>query len=442
MAHVLNIVHGSTTITLASGACSLLAYVPRAPTSLEEDATIAEPCKIEISGSNVADLQTALQSIELAFRQAERYRDYQLGDRVYLEFTPDGYSDTYRSELLTGKPDFDSNTLDDRWVEKKIDVTLNWTRRFFWEGPQVGVVLSNGSGSSANLPIYNHDDGGAGHDNWGKIEAADVTGNLPTPPIITLNNNYASGDLLDIYLAHNFHSTPQYLINTFEAEDATGGTPTADAACSGGNYNSVSWTATTETQLLSFDLGDADTEYALGNFFKIMMRFQTAPAYTNCWLRFKMLFGSTVVWAGPLTLLNSRALQDCGIIQWPPGGDFPLNMSGLTLNLYAKRNSAGTHTLKIDFMQLLALDGFRFIKGTASIANGERLIDNGVIGKTYKASAGNLAYHTHDAIGFPIMLQPGKLQKIHVLQVESSGAAPIERTALLSVSYRPRRTAL
>lgn len=143
MAHVLNIVYGSTTINLASGACSLLAYVPRAPTSLEEDATVSEPCKIEISGASVAALQTALQGIELAFRLAERYQDKRLGDRVYLEFTPDGYSTAFRAELLTGKPDFDSNTLDDRWVEKKIDVTLTWTRRVAWEGPETQIYCQD-----------------------------------------------------------------------------------------------------------------------------------------------------------------------------------------------------------------------------------------------------------------------------------------------------------
>ncbi len=445
MAHVLNILAGFSTINLASNGCALLAYVPKAPTSLDEDATVVETVKIEISGASVSAVQAILQSINAAFRLAELFQEKKItngivGGIVYASFLPDGYSDTYRSEILTGRLDWDAKALDDQWVEKKIDATITWTRRYYWEGPEISLTLTNGSGSGTSRTIYNHQD--SGHDNWVRIEAAAVTGDLPTPPIINLNNNYASGDVLDVYLSHNYLSSPQYLSNTIEAENATGGTPTADGACSNGNYNSVSWTATTETQLLSFTLGDADTEYALGNLFKIMMRFQTAPAYTNCWIRWKFLFGSRVVWSGPLLLLNTKALQDTGIVQWPPGGDLPENMAGLSLNLYAKRNTAGTHNLKIDYIQLMCMDGFRIYRGSVPIDQGDHLVDDGVKQVVYKTSQGNLGYHTHNVIGQSVMLRPGYVQKIHVLELESTGVAPIARTFSVQVSYRPRRVTL
>lgn len=441
MAHVLDIV-AATTINLASGSCALLDYTPKAPTSTDDDATVTESAKVQISGASVSAIQTIIQSINKAFRFAEIFHEKRIGSPAYVQLTPDGYSDVYRSEIFTGRIEWGPKVLDEQWVELKVDAIITWIRRYYWEGPQISLTLTNTGGSGQILAVVNHDDATAGHDNYVEIAADDVAGDLPTPPIITLTNTYASGSLLDVYLAHNFMSTPQYLINTVEAENATGGTPIADAACSNGYYNNVSWTALTETQLLTFPLGDADTEYALGNFFKIMLRFQTAPNYTNCWIRWKALFGSTVVWSGPLILLNNKSLQDTGIMQWPPGGDLPLNMSGLNLVLYAKRNTSGTHNLKIDFVQLLCMDGARVLKGTVAVAQNERLVDNGVLQKIYKASQGNLAYHTHAAIGPTLMLRPGYRQRLQFLQIQSDGAAPIERTMNVQVVYRPRRLTL
>lgn len=172
------------------------------------------------------------------------------------------------------------------------------------------------------------------------------------------------------------------------------------------------------------------------------MRFQTAPAYTDCWIRWKILMNDVIIWSGPLLRLNSRALQDTGVLQWPPGGDLPLNMSGGKLNLYARRNVSGTHNLKIDFIDLMATDGFRLLQGTVPVSNGERLVDNGVLRQVYKVKPGNLAYRSHAGIGNFISLQPGRLQRLYFLQVESSGAAPIARTMNVEVAYRPRRTTL
>lgn len=452
MAHVLNIVYGSTTINLASGACALLAYVPRAPTSLEEDATVAEPCKIEISGASVAALQTALQGIELAFRQAERYQDSLLGDRVYIEFTPDGYSDTYRSELLTGKLDFDSNTLDDRWVERKIDVTLNWVRRFYWEGPETAVTLSNGGGSGASVTVYNHDDGHAGNDNYVEIDAGVITGDLPTPPRLKITAsvlNTGTDYVKDLYIGHNALHNPATFAHILEGENgiSTVGSNTADATCSNGSRKSLSWAATTETELLKWTLTQALLNSALGGYFRVLARFSTAPAYTNLWLRLQLTTGlaENMLWKGPLLLCPQQGLVDLGVIRLPPILPNQTDINEIVLALSGKRNTAGTHTLELDFVQLTPLDSWRTYRGKFSWwGNGGYLTDDGPQGLVYwdisTPGAGKMTTHTPE--GAPIQLLPGLRQRLYFLHSIQTLAAPIERMLDVSLWYRPRRVTL
>lgn len=450
MAHVLNIVYGSTTITLASGAYSLLSYIPRAPTSLEDDATISEPCKIEISGASVAALQTALQAIELAFRQAERYRDTQMGDRVYIVFTPDGYSDAYQSELLTGKPDFDNNTLDDRWVEKKIDVTLNWVRRFYWEGPETQATVSNSSGSGTIITLYNHDD--AGHDNYLEIAAGAITGDLPTPPRLKMYadpTNTGTNYVKDLYIGHNALSDPAGFAHILEGESGitTVGANTADATCSNGSRKSFSWAATTETELAYWTLTQALLNSSAGGYFRVLARFSTAPAYTNLWLRLQLTTGlaSNILWRGPLSLCPQQCLVDLGVVQLPPMLPGQTDINSMALALYGKRNTAGTHTLELDFLQLTPLDSWRTYRGKFNWwGNGSWLMDDGPQDLVYWdfsiPGVGKMTTHTPE--GQKINLIPGLLQRLYFLHSIQTLAAPTERMLNVSVWYRPRRTTL
>lgn len=160
MAHTLDIIHGSTTISLNSGDNNLFDYTPVD----SGNGTVTETATVVVSGSAVTDIQSTLESIKNAFRLASRRADRGHGDRVYIKFQPDGYSSAYRSELMRPSSDEDAGTLSYnrdvlgiRWEAKSVEATLRWTRRNWWEAnSESELSLANGGGSGAGgQTIYN-----------------------------------------------------------------------------------------------------------------------------------------------------------------------------------------------------------------------------------------------------------------------------------------------
>lgn len=160
MAHTLDIIHGSTTINLNSGDNSLMAYAP----TDSGNGTVTERVVLRNEGSDAADIESSLQEIKNAFRLANRRADRGHGDRVYVKFQPDGYTSAYRSELVRPREDQDAGTighqadvLGKKWENKKIVITLSWTRRNWWEAnSESELSLANGGGSgTGGQTIYN-----------------------------------------------------------------------------------------------------------------------------------------------------------------------------------------------------------------------------------------------------------------------------------------------
>lgn len=446
MAHVLNIIYGGTTINLASGSIALLKYVPLAPADLSENATITEQVKIEISGANAAAIQALAQSINVAFGFARQKVNTRSGVRVFAEIQPDGYISAFRSELIDGRLDLDANALDDQWVEKKIDCVITWTRRYFWEGPLTALNLTNGGGSGTTCTIYNHDDATAGHDNWVQLDASAVSGDLPAPLYAFLTNTSASGTMKDVYYAANYIGTPANLTHLLEAESATGGTTTADATCSGGNRKDLSWSTTAETTLLTWTLANAQLVAADNQYFQTLLRFSSAHAYTNMWLRWVIQWNGVTVWAGPLTKSPQTTLQELSAIQLPPGL-LDSNSYDLTLVLSGLRRTAGTHNLAIDFVQLMPMMEYRRLKAKSTATMGQNgiLIDDQVEGDLYTRHGTLRHAPTHTGTGrarvWPGAI-PGTYQRIYFLQQDGAGTAGVDRTIDVNLSYRARRITL
>lgn len=447
MAHVLNIIYSATTITLASGSSSLRGYVPRLPATLDDEAlTLTETVQIEINGATLADVQTTVQGINRAFAFARQKIKTGSGYRVFAEFTPDGYADAYRSELIDGRIDYDEGALDSQWVEKKVDAVITWTRRYFWEGPLTALTLVNGSGSGTSITVYNHDDATANHDNWVQLAAAAIAGDLPAPLYLYANNSTVSGALKDLYYACNYIGIPASFTPLLEAESASGGTTTVDATCSNGNRKDISWSATTETTLLTWTLTPSQLQYADNQFFQTLLRFSTAPAYTNLWLRWTLQWSGNTVWRGPLVKAGTTTLQELGVIQLPPGL-LDSYSEQLTLVLSGLRNSAGTHTLALDFMHLMPMAAYRKLKAKsgASLVYAATLIDDQIEDDLYSLNGSLYHAPTHAGLGqlrvWPGSI-PGVYQRIYFLHQDAAGGAGVDRTLSIQIKYRPRRVTL
>lgn len=160
MATILNIVHGSTTIQLNAGTYALLEYTPRTPDEREivvETAfndggerpvaayrNVTEVARVALLGDGAATaLRTAKAAIDLALSLARRRQQRGLGDRVYVEYRPDGYTETYRCEVLGGRVELADEALGWQWADRNIEILIGWQRRFYWEGPETQLPLTN-----------------------------------------------------------------------------------------------------------------------------------------------------------------------------------------------------------------------------------------------------------------------------------------------------------
>ena len=160
MAHVLSIVHGSTTIALVSGNYVLQDYVPVDGSGK----TVEEPVRLLFTGSAVTDINASIENIRRAFELAERRYDTGRGDRVWINFQPSGFADTYRAEITRpapGKPagyiDLPPGTLGKKWVAKNIEGGIRWVRKNWWEdNSETELSLANGGDSgTGGINIYN-----------------------------------------------------------------------------------------------------------------------------------------------------------------------------------------------------------------------------------------------------------------------------------------------
>lgn len=461
MAHGLRIVYGSTTIDLNSGRYALLEYVPRSPESetIENESVfrdggeqlraayrnVAEVVRIAlIEDGSAANLQSDKKAIELALAQARSYQQRRIGDRVYVEYQPAGYSGYYRSELLNGRVELADESTGWQWLDKNIEIRIGWKRRYFWEGAEGQIPLTNGNGTNntSGLTVFNHDDANAGDDNYVEINSSAVSGELPAPLRLEITNNYNSATRANnVWIAHNVLSSPTSLAHVLEAESGTGGTTTSDATCSGGSRKDFSWSATTEQQLLIWDLSTEQLNACAGNYFRILARFLNMT-YADMWIRFRVRMAVTTIWEGPQMLLAANyPIQDMGVVQLPPYMVGAGDLYPLTLVLFAQRQQSGTHSLSLDFAQMSALDGWRKLAPRGyGLGYMTRLVDDGIDGYLYAdgwSPAGKTGHYVGN--GERIAAWPNRTQRLYFLHDTMSSTAPIDRTLSLKMYYRPRR---
>lgn len=448
MAHVLQIIRGSNTLDLNASGIQLLDFSPKVPTDLSENARVTEVIKVEIKKSTVALLQAAINQFNMEMSYARWKTQTRSGNRVFLSWQPDEAAAAYRSEIFDGSLSYTAEVFDAEWVEKSLDVTLTIVRRFFWEGPLTNLSLTNGNGtSSTGLAVYNHNDSTSGHDNWVQVPDG-LIGDLPAPIYLYVENSYATGSMKNLFYSVNYTGTAASFTNCIEAESGTGGTTTVDAACSNGNRKDISWTATTETQVWSYQFSSSELGYALGQFFQPLLRMAgTLHAYTNLWLRWRLKWNSQIIWNGGWVLSPaSTPLQELGTFQLPPSLMDSYSLP-IDLELLARRNTAGTHSFSFDYIGLMPMNEYRRLKvRSSSFALNQYglMIDDQPEMDLYTRHG--TTYHSPSHVGTgQARLLPGSivgLQRVYFHHTDAANTAAVDRTINVTMKYRPRRISL
>lgn len=306
-----------------------------------------------------------------------------------------------------------------------------------WEIVVAEPLVNEAAGAAVTLlgPTNNHV----------AIAAGDVTGTMPAPIRLEITNPDTGPAVLtrDIYIGHTAFADASNLTALLEGEAAPvgDGTRTEDANCSGCMYMAHTWSGTAETRLSSIPLGAAFLNAAGGNHFLVLARLQAATAYTDLWLRLKVETSASgaVLWSGPSVLVSTGGvIQELGSVRLPPYLVGAGDLQPAVLSIYAKRYTAGTHSLGIDYLQLHPLDSYRRLVPLGSgLDSLHTLTDDGIDGFLYVIT-GSGKVQSYLAYGDPICLWPGKNQRLYFVQTNEGGASKLVRALQVRVWYRPR----
>jgi len=269
-----------------------------------------------------------------------------------------------------------------------------------------------------------------------------VTGVLPAGCQVRLTNDIgASRTFTKIYLALNAYSDPANFSHILEGESrASGGTVVSDATYYS-NGQALSFTVgsggTPSTSTFAWTLPAATLQDAAGRPFRLLARFAGGLGTTTVFAEVRAANGSSVLWRGDSVALPDLygGLTDLGVVPLPPGG-YSTAYGALTLAL----TFTGIATRYLDFLQLTPMDAFVLLECVAPCAHGESVMYDSIDGRQYILSgSAELGYVT--ASGGNLLLQPGVINRIIVLQENSTGTnrGEIYEMFTVLVRYRPRR---
>ena len=294
------------------------------------------------------------------------------------------------------------------------------------------------------------------HENWVSIDGSDVVGDIPAPIKVQMYNSYNSANEVDeIYIFHNVYSTPASLTHILEGEAATGATVSRAVAGAGdstinnsGFYGLLTYTATTETLIATWELATAQLTYMAGGRFAVLSRYHSAFSYNDMSLRIVLTSANgSVLWRGDLVAItNYRALQFIDTLRLPPYLYGQANLKGIYLKLYALRNQAGAHSLYLDYIQLSPISGDggfkRFLSVDVGVLYQEYFTHDAIEGYTYRTDTSSKIISEFTDYGGSINLVPGASQKLYFNSCDTNEESLVKQTWTVKLWYRPRRNSL
>jgi hypothetical protein len=454
---------GTVLLDMTASPWAITAYQPQAPTKrmtqitdLNDGGEVGSDAYNNVSegaafllADTKANIAAGLTTLERVFEMARSFQEKKSGTQVFVQFQADGGT-VYRSEILTGNYQPGKDALDWQWVGSSIEVEISYTRRFYWEGVEAELTLTNGSGSNngnSYLTIYNHDDSGANHDCFTDIAAAQVGGDFDTP--IRLDLKMLTGSELGrlfIGIDKSGLAASKYFV--LEAENGTENPTTADTAsalASNGYYNSPttnnagghvywSWAPLSNIHLMG------------GKFYVVLARlftaFGTGAPYNT--MTMKVTCGST---SSPFVAVpTGQELFIAGVIQLPPyklPAYTTLSSSSpeMSLILWFEHTPLTAGNVALDYIALLPIDCYRYSDDVYALTTNYRYIDDNISAAKSIYSVDTSGYYIYIGAryGNDLSLTPNVAQRIYILHENYTANATIAETMGVRAYYRPRR---
>lgn len=319
---------------------------------------VSESLVVRIKGSSVSDLQTKIREIESFFQRAREFRDGTgQGKRAILRYNVNGDTE---STIYDGRVDLSGKLMSVDWANVETDVTLTWTRDAwfaFYGGSLAQLTLANDNNGVEEI-VYNcNDQSGSSptkKENWVKIAAADIAGDLPCGCRIAL---YPQGtaEIDDIFIFNYVDKGHDSLAKGFGLhEGETGTSDTVDATRSGGKYHDYTIPSAPTALDINYDI-TADCPKYSGQ----MSRFLLAAKFTGtATFQPYVKIGGVGTYYGPKTVItglgSSFEILDLGMLRIPPVdavSNFAVDYSSVTAGFLTTQSGGGT--LSMDCLQIL-----------------------------------------------------------------------------------------
>lgn len=418
---LLRLTDGATTLILSGAGVYLGATY--FPTSQADDGNISETAALVLEGTETA-IRAAVNAVDLLLRGAPDARAR--GAPIYVEFRPTDSGEIRRTEVFSGYCNW-SQAPAERSLYSAVStvrVVATWERRGTWQGPETELPLASSTQTerTGGVAVFNNDN--AGSANWAQVAGGNVLGTRPAPIRLRITN--ASGSTLQWNMFHigvNAFSSPASADLWLLGSEAVGGAARSWAA--GVGHNTLQWVLPLPATLL------AQTG---GRTFRVLAAFDSITAAANL----RAAVGSYIGGLFQMTRAAAertgvRELADLGEFPIPPGGASVAN-AGAALAVTVRQATAGSGTL--DFVMLMPTDSYRRLEQTGyAVPNGEAVVDDGIDGGFYQL-AGTARYPIVRAVGGPLLVHPGRTQRLYILFDE--GAAFVAgRQMTVQAWYRP-----
>lgn len=283
----------------------------------------------------------------------------------------------YESRIFSGNFQWIKGSLQ----PKGIGLQLQLERSDFWEGPVHSLPLSNRYGSRVfgGLRVDNRAD--ALGDNQVRWLRTDVVGELPAPAQLWLAHKLGSDGVLQNLYVGQLRAIADNLpvLEAETADIAVSSMVVSDASCQGGAYRQLQWAGSGEQELLSWQFEDVFSGSPQSVRVRPFLRLPAAtPLAEACWLRWVILQGGIVFQSQLVALQAGLQLQALPVLQLPAGyREYP-QAASYQVTLLAQAEGEGAHTLAVDAIFLLGLDGWRHFQPLpgGTLQAGQTLIDS------------------------------------------------------------------
>jgi hypothetical protein len=437
MGHAVAITDGTTTINLSDRTTTGIALIGYNPAIAKpnEDTGVMEPVvdtvDFWIEDTSIANLAARARGIHRLLWQVNHRQRSRTGPRVYLLYTPTSGSQL-RSEIFAYQ--LHSNEANPiLYNQFRQELSLVVTRAPFWEGARTQIPLTNGNGTNntAGLRIYNHNDAGAGHDNWVDIAAADVTGDYPAPLELEYTNDTGGAvDFNFMHIGNNWFAPTMQ--STWEAENQSGGQDQVDATASNGYTNYVTGSG---WKVWQWTLTTAFLNLTRGRYFRVIGRFTSTSGSLRIRTRLLDLYGITVQGRAVYTAITGSGVWDCGALPLP-NSPYADNAGDVILEVAAY--SSDSRSVYLDFIELLAAEPGqyqRFDMIGYDTANGDKIVSNGPDELLYYLSGTQKFFVLRAHTDFAHVMPNVNQRLVSVWDPATS------KTWSLKAYYRPRKAA-